>query len=148
VQVRRRSYGRREAGRGDGTVPTAPWRLPRAEGKDGALDLIAQSDPLDTRGPRIKGQVKRRRDSTTTEEEFRSFLSLVESADVGLYISLGGLTADAEASARRSSRRIILIDGGGLVDSWVEHYDKFDEGGRRLLPIKPVHFLDLEAATA
>jgi len=119
------------------------WIAPK--GKDGGLDLIAQSDPLGTRGPRIKGQVKRRPDSKTTEEELRSFLSLVESADVGVYISLGGFTSDAEASARRSSRRITLIDGGGLVDLWVLHYHKVDDEGRQLLPIKPVHFLDLEA---
>lgn len=65
------------------------WIAPK--GKDGGLDLIAQSDPLGVRGPRIKGQVKRRPDSKTTEDELRSFLSLVEPADVGVYISLGGL---------------------------------------------------------
>lgn len=119
------------------------WIAPK--GKDGGLDLIAQSDPLGVHGPRIKGQVKRRPDSKTTEEELRSFLSLVEPADVGVYISLGGFTSDTQAAARRSSRRITLIDGEGLLDLWVEHYDKLDQEGRGLLPIKPVHFLDLDA---
>jgi len=120
------------------------WIAPK--GKDGGLDLIAQSDPLGVRGPRIKGQVKRRPDSKTTEDELRSFLSLVEPADVGVYISLGGFTSDTHAAARRSSRRITLIDGEGLLDLWVEHYERLDEEGRELLPIKPVHFLDLDAA--
>jgi restriction system protein len=120
------------------------WIAPK--GKDGGLDLIAQSDPLGVEGPRIKGQVKRRPDTKTTEEELRSFLSLVEPADVGVYFSLGGFTANAEASARRSSRRITLIDGDGLLDLWVEHYGRVDEAGRELLRIKPVHFLDLETA--
>jgi restriction system protein len=120
------------------------WIAPK--GKDGGLDLIAQSDPLGTRGPRIKGQVKRRPDSKTTEEELRSFLSLVEPGDVGVFISLGGFTSDTQAAARRSSRRITLIDGEGLLDLWVEHYDRLDEEGRELLPIKPVHFLDIDAS--
>ncbi len=120
------------------------WIAPK--GKDGGLDLIAQSDPLGVRGPRIKGQVKRRSGSKTTEDELRSFLSLVEPADVGVFISLGGFTSDAEASARRSSRRITLIDGEGLLDLWVEHYRELDEEARELLPIKPVYFLDLDAA--
>ena len=43
--------------------------------------------------------------------------------------------------------RITLIDGEGLLDLWVKYYDKVDEDGRQMLPIKPVHFLDLEAST-
>jgi restriction system protein len=120
------------------------WIAPK--GKDGGLDLLAQGDPLGVAGPRIKGQVKRRPGSKTTEEELRSFLSLIDAGDVGVYISLGGFTADAEAAARRSLRRITLIDGGGLLDLWVEHYDKLDEEGRQQLPIKPVYFLDTKQA--
>jgi restriction system protein len=117
------------------------WIAPK--GRDGGLDLLAQGDPLGVKGPRIKGQVKRR-DQKTTEDELRSFLSLIEQDDVGVYISLGGFTRDAEESARRASRRITLIDGDAFLDLWVEHYDRVDEDGRQLLPIKPVYFLDLE----
>ena len=120
------------------------WIAPK--GKDGGLDLIAQSDPLGVRGPRIKGQVKRRPDSKTTEDELRSFLSLVEPDDVGVYISLGGFTNDTQAAARRTSRRITLIDGEGLLDLWVEHYNRIAQQGRELLPIKPVYFLDVEVS--
>jgi restriction system protein len=122
------------------------WIAPK--GKDGGLDLIAQGDPLGVHGPRIKGQVKRRPDSKTTEEELRSFLSLLETGDVGVYISLGGFTNDTHAAARRSSRRITLIDGGGLLDLWVEHYERVDQEGRDLLPIKPVFFLDVDAVAS
>lgn len=120
------------------------WVAPK--GKDGGLDLIAQSDPLGVHGPRIKGQVKRRPDSKTTEDELRSFLALVEPGDVGVYISLGGFTSDTHAAARRSSRRITLIDGEALLDLWVGNYNRLDEEARALLPIKPVHFLDIDAA--
>ncbi len=104
------------------------WIAPK--GRDGGLDLLAQGDPLGVKGPRIKGQVKRR-DQKTTEDELRSFLSLIEQDDVGLYISLGGFTRDAEESARRASRRITLIDGDAFLDLWVEHYDRVDEDGRQ-----------------
>jgi restriction system protein len=118
------------------------------KGKDGGLDLLAQRDPLGVEGPRIKGQVKRRPDHKTTEEEPRSFLSLVEPSDVGVYISLGGFTSDCAALARRTSRRITLIDGDALLDLWVEHFDRMDEDGRQLLPIKPVYYLDPSSASA
>jgi len=80
------------------------WIAPK--GKDGGIDLLAQRDPLGIEGPRIKGQVKRRPDRKTTEEELRSFLSLVEPGDVGVYISLGGFTSDCASLGRRTSRRI------------------------------------------
>lgn len=117
------------------------WIAPK--GRDGGLDLLAQGDPLGVKGPRIKGQVKRR-EQKTTEDELRSFLSLIEQDDVGVYISLAGFTRDAEESARRASRRITLIDGDAFLTLWVEHYERVDEEGRQLLPIKPVYFLDLE----
>jgi restriction system protein len=117
------------------------WIAPK--GRDGGLDLLAQGDPLGVKGPRIKGQVKRRGEKTT-EEELRSFLSLIEQDDVGVYISLAGFTRGAEELARRASRRITLIDGDAFLDLWVEHYDRVDEEGKQLLPIKPVYFLDID----
>jgi restriction system protein len=129
----------------DGMGYHVVWIAPK--GKDGGLDVLAQSDALGVEGPRIKGQVKRRPDSKTREDELRSFLSLVEPSDVGVYISLGGFTSDAEALARRTSRRITLIDGGALLDLWVEHYEQIGEEGRQLLPIKPVYFLDLAGSS-
>jgi restriction system protein len=116
------------------------WIAPR--GKDGGLDLLAQGDPLGVKGPRIKGQVKRRPGQKTTQEELRSFLSLIEPNDVGVYISLGGFTADAAEHARHTSRRITLIDGDALLDLWVENWDHVGEEGRQMLPIKPVYYLD------
>ena len=122
------------------------WIAPK--GRDGGLDLLAQRDPLGVEGPQIKGQVKRRPDSKTTEEELRSFLSLVEPSDVGMYISLGGFTADAAALARRTSRRVTLIDGEALLRLWVENFQKISEEGRQLLPIKAVHYLDPDGLPA
>lgn len=125
----------------DGMGYHVVWIAPK--GRDGGLDLLAQGDPLGVNGPRIKGQIKRRLGASTSAEELRGFLSLIESNDVGVYISLGGFTNDAQEHARRSSRRITLIDADVLLGLWIEHYAKIDEAGQQLLPIRPVYFLDL-----
>jgi restriction system protein len=110
-------------------------------GPDKGIDVIAHTDPLGMQGPRIKVQVKRRADKTSIDG-MRSLLALVGEGDVGLFISMGGFTRDAEEEARRQEkRRIMLVDLKRLFDLWVEHYDKIPEVQRRLLPIRPVYFL-------
>jgi restriction system protein len=114
-------------------------------GPDKGIDVIAHTDPLGIQGPRIKVQVKRRSDKTTIDG-VRSLLALLGEGDVGLFISTGGFTRDAEDEARRQEkRRIMLVDLKRLFDLWVEHYDRVPEVQRRLLPIRPVYFLIPEA---
>jgi len=110
-------------------------------GPDKGIDVIAHTDPLGIQGPRIKVQVKRRNDRTVTDG-VRGLLALLGDGDVGLFISTGGFTRDAEDEARRQEkRRITLIDLKRLFDLWVEHYDRIPEIQRRLLPIRPIYFL-------
>lgn len=110
-------------------------------GPDKGIDVIAHTDPLGIQGPRIKVQVKRRSDKTNIDG-IRSLLSLLGEGDVGLFISMGGFTRDAEDEARRQEkRRVMLVDLKRLFDLWVEHYDRIPEVQRRLLPIRPVYFL-------
>lgn len=110
-------------------------------GPDKGIDVIAHTDPLGIQGPRIKVQVKRRSDKTTIDG-VRSLLALLGEGDVGLFISTGGFTREAEDETRRQEkRRIMLVDLKRLFDLWVEHYDRIPEVQRRLLPIRPVYFL-------
>jgi restriction system protein len=110
-------------------------------GPDKGIDVIAHTDPLGIQGPRIKVQVKRRSDKTTIDG-VRSLLALLGEGDVGLFISTGGFTREAEDEARRQEkRRVMLVDLKRLFDLWVEHYDRIPEVQRRLLPIRPVYFL-------
>jgi restriction system protein len=110
-------------------------------GKDGGIDVIAWTDPLGTRPPRIKIQVKRRKDNIPVEE-LRSFLAMLSGDDVGLYVSTSGFTRDAEAEARtQHTRKITLIDRERLVELWIEYMDRIDEDARRLLPLRPIYFL-------
>lgn len=110
-------------------------------GSDGGIDIIAHLDPLGVRGPRIKVQVKRRADRVAVDE-LRGFIALLGDSDVGLFVSAGGFTREAEREARHQERRrIMLLDLKRLFDLWVEHYEKVPEAQRRLLPLRPVCYL-------
>jgi len=62
--------------------------------------------------------------------------------DVGLFVSIGGFTKDAEETVRaQEKRRLMLLDLRRLFDLWVEHYDRIPEEHRRLLPLRAIHFL-------
>jgi restriction system protein len=114
------------------------WVAP--PGPDGGVDVIAQSDPLGIRGPRIKVQVKR--SGRMSVKEIRSFLAVVSDGDVGLFVSAGGFTKDAEDEVRnQEKRRTMLVDLRRFLDLWVEYYEKVPEESRRLLPLKAVWFL-------
>ena len=115
------------------------WVAP--PGKDGGVDILAWTDPLGTRPPRIKVQVKRHAGSIPVGE-LRSFLAVLGDDDVGLFVATGGFTKDAESEARgQSSRRLTLIDLRRFVDLWIEYYAKLEETARRRLPLRPIHFL-------
>jgi restriction system protein len=118
----------------------AAWVAP--PGKDFGVDIVAYTDPLGATNPRIKVQVKRRIDSSTNVEGLRAFLSVLGDDDVGIFVSAGGFTKDAEDEARTQERRkITLIDLEDLFDLWVKHYEDLTEDARRRLPLKPIHFL-------
>lgn len=116
------------------------WVAP--PGRDGGMDIVAYTDPLGAQGPRIKVQVKRHNSGKISVGDIRSFLAVVGSQDVGIFVAVNGFTPDAEAEARtQDSRRLMLIDLVRLFDLWVEHYPSVAETERHLLPLRPVHFL-------
>ena len=123
------------------------WVAP--PGKDDGIDIIAYSDPLGAKVPRIKVQVKHRKDTKVTLDELKSFLAGIGNQEVGIYVSTGGFTSDAESKARsQETKQITLLTLQRLFDLWVEHYNKIDEISRYLLPLKPVHFLSPEGLKA
>lgn len=113
-------------------------------GKDGGVDIIAYPDPLGTKPPRIKIQVKRTSEKIGADG-VRAFVGLINDNDVGLYVALGGFTKDAEEFARtRENRKITLIDIDRFIDLWIENFDKLDDVARQQLPLRPIFFLALE----
>jgi restriction system protein len=116
------------------------WVAP--PGPDRGIDLIAHNDPLGTSSPRIKVQVKRQADTKIGREGISSFVGTLGSHDVGIYVSAGGFTAEAEREARsQEQRRLTLIDLGRLVELWIEHSPKLEDADRQRLPLKPIYFL-------
>lgn len=114
-------------------------------GRDQGTDITAHVDPLGIQGVRIKVQVKRRADKTDVEG-VRSFLAVLGNEDAGIYVCTGGFTAEAMREARAQERRkIMLVDARRLFDLWVEHYAKIPDEQRRLMPLKPIYYLNLEA---
>lgn len=115
------------------------WIAP--PGKDGGVDIMAFNDPLGTRPPRIKVQVKRQQ-AKVSVDGLRAFMALLGNDDVGIFVNTGGFTSDAETEARfQPSRKVTLLDLTKLVDLWTEHYEKIEEASRRRLPLVPIYFL-------
>jgi restriction system protein len=86
------------------------------------IDIVAYTDPLGATGSRIKAQVKRRADKVNVDG-VGAFLAVLGPHDVGIFITTGGFTRDAEREVRsQETRRITLIDMEKLLDLWVEHY--------------------------
>jgi len=118
------------------------WTAP--PGKDGGIDLVATLDALGTRSPRVKVQVKRQF-ATVTVDGLRSFMATLGPDDVGLFVSLGGCPNVTQNEARlHPNQKVTLIDIEQFYDLWVEHYPKLSDEDRRLLPLRPIYFLDPE----
>jgi restriction system protein len=110
-------------------------------GPDKGIDILAHNDPLGTSAPRIKVQVKRRADKVNVDG-LRAFMALLGEQDVGIFVCTGGFTSDAQVEARtKETRKLTLIDLEKLVDLWIEHYEKVSESDKRLLPLRPIHYL-------
>jgi restriction system protein len=115
------------------------WIAP--PGPDKGIDILAHTDPLGTSTPRIKVQVKRRADKISADG-LRSFMAVLGDQDVGIFVSTGGFTSEAESEARTQERRTVtLVDLEKLFDLWVSHYEKVAEADKRLLPLKSVYYL-------
>jgi restriction system protein len=115
------------------------WVAP--PGKDGGIDIVAWSDPLGTRPPRIKVQVKRVAQNINVDG-LRSFMAMLGDDDVGLFVTTTGFTKDAEDLARtQEKRKVTLVNLDKLFELWVENYGRLDDEARRRMPLRPIYFL-------
>ena len=111
-------------------------------GPDRGVDIIAAQDPLGIKDPRIKVQVKHRPQSATDVNDLRSFLAVLGTRDVGIFVSSGGFTRDARMEARtHETRKLTLLDLSELIDLWIANYARLDEPAKALLPLRPVYYL-------
>lgn len=109
------------------------------KGPDRGRDVLASPDGLGFQTPRIIGEVKHRKE-TIGAERVRSFLGGLRDGDCGLYVSTGGFTREARYEADRSKHPTTLVGLDDLADLVVEHYERFDELGRALVPMTRVYW--------
>jgi len=111
------------------------------EGPDGGVDVIAYRDPLGTQTPRIRVQVKHRNQKVTVNEVRELEGVLRREGDIGLIVSSGGFTGEAEREIRSSNKHIEVMDLNRLIKLWQENYEKVRESGKKLLPLVRLYFL-------
>ncbi len=104
-------------------------------GPDRGVDVLASPDGLGLQEPRIKVEVRHRRDTAMGSNEVRSFLGSLRSGDRGLYVSTGGFTKEAGYEADRANIPLTLITLRDLAQLVTDNYDSFDPKGRALLPL-------------
>ena len=106
-------------------------------GRDRGVDIVAHPDALGFDRPRIKVQVKHRKDSTGGPE-MRSFLGVLHDGDSGLYVSTGGFTSDARLEAETSRKAITLLDRDEFIKLLLEHYEVLEPEYKSMVPLRKV----------
>jgi restriction system protein len=111
-------------------------------GKDGGIDIIAFQDPLGATTPRIKVQVKHRPDAKVPPDDLRSLVGLLnKDGDVGLFVTSGTFTNEAERFSRDSHIHIKLIDIDNFISLWQQFYPSMTDEEKNLLPLHSIYFL-------
>lgn len=109
------------------------------KGPDRGRDVIASPDGLGFQSPRIIAEVKHRKNSMASSD-LRSFVGGLREGDRGLFVSTGGFTREAKYEADRANIPVTLVDLEELSSLVVEHYERFDNDGRGLLPLVKVYW--------
>ena len=104
-------------------------------GPDGGVDLIATPDALGFGEPRIKVQVKRRQ-GAAGRPEVQQLAGTLRSGEKGLFVSLGGFTAEAQGE---SSQSMTLMDGRRFVDLLLDRYENLSPETRTRVPLKRLY---------
>lgn len=110
-------------------------------GKDGGIDIVAYTDPLGAKTPRIKVQVKHKPDTATGAADVRALLGILKAGDIALFVTSGTYSTDAKHAASSGDKFIRLIDGDEFIDMWQEYYDKMSDDDKNMLPLKRIAFL-------
>lgn len=65
---------------------------------------------------------------------------LQKDGDVGIFVSTGGFTPDARATARGAGVHVELIDFERFISLWQEFYGRLLEEDKALLSLIPIYF--------
>ena len=113
-----------------------------SKGKDGGIDIVAYQDPLGAKSPRIKVQVKHHPDNPISVKDIRSLTGLInKDGEIGLFVTSGKFSNEAERFARESHIHIKLIDFIEFISLWKQFYAKLTDEEKNMLPLHPIYFL-------
>jgi restriction system protein len=112
------------------------------KGKDGGIDIVAFQDPLGIKTPRIKVQVKHYPENPVSADTIRSLKGLINGdSEVGLFVTSGRFSNEAERFAREANIHVKLINGEEFISLWQEFYAKMPDEDKNMLPLQPIYFL-------
>ena len=66
---------------------------------------------------------------------------LQKDGDIGIFVSSGGFTPDAKATARNSNVHVELVDLPRFITLWQEFYQKLTDEDKAMLPLFPIYLL-------
>jgi restriction system protein len=113
-------------------------------GPDGGIDIIAYTDPLGTKQPRIIVQVKHKPESAISSDEIQKLSgTLKRNSDVGIFVTSGRFSKPSRKESLMSREHIELIDFDRFVELWQEYYPKMEDDKKSLLPLHPIYFLGI-----
>lgn len=107
-------------------------------GPDKGVDITAHPDEFGIKDPKIKVQVKHRKDKARSRliQQLRGAL---KKGEKGIFVSTGGFTKNAWNDAESSSTIIKLINLDYLVDLILKYYENFDDETKDILPLKRIY---------
>lgn len=112
------------------------------KGKDGGIDILAYTDPLGVKPPRIIIQVKHRPESAISSDDIQRLAGTMRrSSDVGIFVTSGRFSRPAEIEARSSDKHIELIDFDRFIELWQQHYSKMIDADKNIMPLQAIYFL-------
>lgn len=112
------------------------------KGRDGGIDIIAYTDPLGVKPPRIIVQVKHRPESNISSDEIQRLAGTMKrGSDVGIFVTSGSYSSLAIIEARSTDKHIELIDFERFISLWQEYYTRLNDEEKNMLPLHPIYFL-------
>ncbi len=112
------------------------------KGRDGGIDIIAYTDPLGVKSPRIIVQVKHRPEKNITSDDIQRLSGTMKRpSDVGLFVTSGSFSSNAVIEARSADKHIELIHFESFVELWQKYYQNMSDEEKAMLPLHPINFL-------
>lgn len=112
------------------------------KGRDGGIDIIAYTDPLGVKPPRIIVQVKHRPESKISSDDIQRLAGTMKrGSDVGIFVTSGEFSSISINEARTTDKHIELIDFERFLSLWQQYYSRMSDDEKNKLPLHAIYFL-------